>query len=413
LVSWKKNLVVIWISQFLSIAGFSFAMPFAPYFLQELGVTDPDRLKIWVAAFAAAAPLSLALFSPMWGRAADIFGRRLMLLRANLGAAILLTLMSTVVSPAQLVGLRLLQGLLTGTMTAAQTLVAVHTPHHRRGFALGALGSALYCGYAAGGACGGIVADLYGYRIAFLVAGAIIVLAAIVVLFGTSDTAIEPSADRNEPRTRPGRAELRLVWPLLGVLGFLAFARHFGGDFLTLLVQDIHGSDGVSRWMGLLLALTGVAGFMSGFSLGHLSDKIGPVKVAVAASVLGGLLMIPQAMAGSFLVLFPARFGSAFCLAGLEPVFQAWISRKTPQKYRGSIFGWCGSIRAIGWLLSPIIGGCVAWFWSIRGTFFVCSAVIFMLAPIVIIANRAFKPLETARANQAFRKGLSERESGS
>jgi len=92
-VNWKTNLVVIWISQLLSIAGFFFALPFGPYYIQELGVHDPAKIKFWVALFGAGPPLSLAVFSPIWGTLADRYGRRLMLLRANLGGAIILSLM--------------------------------------------------------------------------------------------------------------------------------------------------------------------------------------------------------------------------------------------------------------------------------------------------------------------------------
>ena len=76
MVNWKQNLAVIWLSQFISIIGFNFALPFAPYFIQELGVTDPVKVKLWVAVFAAATPLSLAVFSPVWGILADRYGRR-------------------------------------------------------------------------------------------------------------------------------------------------------------------------------------------------------------------------------------------------------------------------------------------------------------------------------------------------
>jgi len=74
-VNWKTNLAVIWASQLLSIAGFFFALPFGPYYIQELGVHDPSRIKFWVALFGAAPPLSLAIFSPFWGTLADRYGR--------------------------------------------------------------------------------------------------------------------------------------------------------------------------------------------------------------------------------------------------------------------------------------------------------------------------------------------------
>ena len=82
MVSWKRNLIVIWIAQFFSIMGFTFAFPFTPYYIQDLGVTDPMALKFWVSVCYAATPLSLALFAPIWGAVGDRFGTRP---RATLG----------------------------------------------------------------------------------------------------------------------------------------------------------------------------------------------------------------------------------------------------------------------------------------------------------------------------------------
>lgn len=73
-VNWKTNFAVIWFSQLLSIAGFPFALPFGPYYIQELRVHDPSRIEFWVAFFGAAPPLSLSIFSPFWGMLADRFG---------------------------------------------------------------------------------------------------------------------------------------------------------------------------------------------------------------------------------------------------------------------------------------------------------------------------------------------------
>ena len=46
MIEWKRNLVMVALSQFFSIMGFSFAMPFAPYYIQQLGITEPNTLKM-------------------------------------------------------------------------------------------------------------------------------------------------------------------------------------------------------------------------------------------------------------------------------------------------------------------------------------------------------------------------------
>ena len=39
MVDWKRNLTFMWLAQFFSLMGFSFALPFVPFYFQELGVT--------------------------------------------------------------------------------------------------------------------------------------------------------------------------------------------------------------------------------------------------------------------------------------------------------------------------------------------------------------------------------------
>ena len=57
-----------------------------------------------------------------------------MILRANLGAAVSLLGMGLATGPGMLLGFRIMQGFLTGTVTANLTLVVSKTPEQRLGF---------------------------------------------------------------------------------------------------------------------------------------------------------------------------------------------------------------------------------------------------------------------------------------
>ncbi len=395
MVNWKRNLVFVWLSQFLSISGFAFGMPFVPYYMQELGVTDPQRLKIWVAVFAAAAPLSLAVCSPLWGIVADRYGRRLMLLRANLGAAVFLALMGTVNSVGMLILIRTFQGILTGTMTAAQTMVASHAPRHRSGFALGVLSSAVHCGVMAGASLGGICADLYGYRQAFFMGSGLLVLSAICVVFGTSEKFTRPPVRGcGGEREKTGLAKLRLVWPALLLMCAGTLLRRFDAPFLPLLVKDIHGAvAGASMRMGALAGIASLAGFLSGIVFGHLADRSSPLRIARLGAIGGGLLLIPQGLVHGFLPLFVLRFAGAFCIGGFQPVLQSWLAKAISRRDIGFFFGWGATLRALGWGLAPLLSGLVALVWDIRAVFFAGGALFVVLGLVTrALASRLPEP---------------------
>ena len=393
--TWRRNVTAVGLSQFFSIAGFSFAIPFAPFFIQEqLGVHDPVRLRLWVSAFSAVVPLAMAVFAPIWGAAADRYGRRMMLLRANFAACLILALMGLVRNVESLVLLRFLQGIFTGTMSAAQAMVAAAAPRDRTGMALGGLSAAVFSGSLAGVALGGVCAEFVGYRASFFISGGLLLIAALWVLVGTEEPA---AADAGEPppaatAPAPGWRALGAAWPILGLILAINFVRSFDGAWLPLLVQEIHGTlQGAALWTGLLSATGSIAGLLAGLLLGNLADRIPPPRIGKVSALLAGLLMIPQALARHFPLLFLTRFGTVFCAGGLDPVFQIWLSKVTPPQRRGAVFGWASSARSLGWLAAALLSGAVAAGVSLRATFLASGALYLLLIPAIAAVVRHLK----------------------
>ena len=385
-VNWKTNLAVIWVSQLLSIAGFFFALPFGPYYIQELGVHDPSRIKFWVALFGAAPPLSLAIFSPFWGMLADRYGRRLMLLRANFGAAVVLGAMSMVHSVEALIILRLLQGALAGTMIAAQAMVAAYTPERHSGMALGSLSAAVYSGSMVGTFLGGMLAEYFGYRPVFLASAILLLSAGLLIFFGAREDFSRPQAGPPAKGTRPKRAfaDLRHVWPILLLLGAMSFARQFETSFFPLLIQQMLGTlQGAALWTGALSATAAVGGFLAGIVFGRLADLFRPSRIAQIAVVLAGLFMFFHGLAPTFLFVGAARFGMTFCAGGLDPLIQSWLARETPPEKRGAVFGWSATARSAGWFIAPLMSGLVAAGYGIRAIYFVGAFLYILLLPLI------------------------------
>src|SRR5438067_12461848 len=77
MIGWRRNLYVIWLATFASIAGASLAMPFLPLFInRDLGVTDPGMAAIWTGLATAGSGVVQAIMSPIWGLLADRHGRK-------------------------------------------------------------------------------------------------------------------------------------------------------------------------------------------------------------------------------------------------------------------------------------------------------------------------------------------------
>ncbi len=107
-----------------------------------------------------------AVVSPLWGSLADRKGRKLMLLRASLGMAIVIALQGLATNVWQLFALRALMGLTSGYIPNAMALVASQVPRDKSGWALGTLTGQI-SGVIAGPLLGGLMADHLGLRVVF------------------------------------------------------------------------------------------------------------------------------------------------------------------------------------------------------------------------------------------------------
>jgi DHA1 family multidrug resistance protein-like MFS transporter len=181
--SWRTNYTALLIAETLAIIGFGLSTPVIPLFLEEdIGFTDPVKLKAWVGLIQSSTAVTMAIFAPIWGHLADTYSRRAMLLRAMFGGAIVISLMTFVNSPWQLLVLKTIQGCLTGTVAAATVLTVSITPAAQVALALGLLQTGIAVGNSLGPLVGGVLSDFLGHRAAFLSTSVTMVLAGIVVL---------------------------------------------------------------------------------------------------------------------------------------------------------------------------------------------------------------------------------------
>ena len=218
---WRRTLYTVWLTQFIAVAGFSFVMPFIPYYIQELGVSDLKEAGLWAALVTSAQAISMALIAPVWGALADGYGRKMMVLRASFAGALVMSLMGFVTSVQQLVVLRFIQGLFTGTVPATTTLVASAVPRERCGMALGSLQTAIFLGVSLGPLLGGLFGDAFGYRASFWITAALLFFSGVLVAIFVHED-FQPAQESRAGSGRSYRQALALVLASASLLAVFA-----------------------------------------------------------------------------------------------------------------------------------------------------------------------------------------------
>src|SRR3984957_13401858 len=165
---WKRNLIVCVFGSFTTIVAMTLLLPFLPLYVEQLGVSDHAAIVQWSGVAYGATFLTAAMFAPLWGRLGDQYGRKLMLIRSSLGMAVAMSLIGLSQNVYQLVGLRLLAGLLGGYSSGSNILVATQTPRAQTAWALGMMSSGIMAGNLVGPLVGGALPPLIGIRQTFL-----------------------------------------------------------------------------------------------------------------------------------------------------------------------------------------------------------------------------------------------------
>jgi DHA1 family multidrug resistance protein-like MFS transporter len=349
----------------LAIAGFSTSGPIIPFYLQDLGVIDPLRIKFLTGLINALPSLTFAIVAPMWGSLADSYGRKPMLLRAMFGGAVILVLQGFVKDPWQLLALRTIQGCITGTIAAATVLVASIAPPAETGYALGLLQMAVFLGASLGPMFGGVISDVFSHRVTFFATSALLLAAGIIVTQFAQDDFVPPRDRKSLLKSLiPDFSPLmhsRALWSLMAVVAADQIAGSIVAPFLPLFIQSISPRSGmVSSTTGIILGASALASAVAAASLGKLSYRIGYRRTLVVCMVTAAVFTIPQAFVHSTFQLLILRIVSCFFIGGDMPAANALIALQIKPGKQGSVYGLTSSISSASNAFGPVLGASLA-----------------------------------------------------
>jgi DHA1 family multidrug resistance protein-like MFS transporter len=386
---WKRNLYVLWAAELAAIAGFTVVMPFLPLYVQDLGITEQHQVELWSGALFAAQALTMAIFAPIWGSVADRFGRKLMVQRAMFGGAVVLAAMGFVQNVWQLAALRAVQGMLTGTVPAATTLVASSTPRERSGYALGLLQTAIWAGASVGPLLGGLVADTWGYQAAFFVTGGLLFSGGLMVWLFVQEDFVPPPRDRKDPESGFWYG-LQLVVrnrSLVSLFSIRVLARlavRTLGPVLPLFIQSlVPTSTRIASLTGLVSFASAASSAVGAVTLGRASDRIGYRKVLLTCALLAGAIYLPQFFVADpwQLVILQALLG--LVMSGVLASISALLANLAPEGHQGAVYGVDSSAVAAANAVGPMLGAGVAVVIGLRAPFLLAAGAFFLAAALV------------------------------
>jgi MFS family permease len=137
-------------------------------------------------------------------------------------------------------------------------------------------------------------------------------------------------------------------------------------------------------WVGVVLAMLQLAGFIAAPIAGHLSDTMGRKTILVSCFGVSGVVLLLMTFAGGtpLFVFLIAVLG--FFLYAARPIMQAWMLEATPKNMGGTAIGLMFGMQSGAQAIAPVLGGIVADRYGLLSAFYLLAATI-ILANIMVI----------------------------
>lgn len=315
--------------------------------------------------------------APIWGSISDKYGKKLMMARAGIGMGITYFLMAMVHNHVQLFILRGINGILSGYIPAAITLVAASSRPENLVYSLGIVQAASAVGNITGPLFGGISAKFLGIRGSMMFTGVLLAMAAILPFAAKVKEELAPGPktsiikDLKETLQNRQLVILLIVWLLIQAALMAVYPT------LPLLIGNI-SPENAELYTGIIFSIVGLSTALGAPLVGRI-HKYSTTAILRGSLLVCSVLTALQGLSTSIFALGALRFLFGFFNSAVTVAGNVLIAKSSDRSSQGSSFGMLNSIMSIGSVTGPIIGGYLGDHMGLSYSFF-GGAVLFFAA---------------------------------
>lgn len=387
-------------SQFVAMVGMSMVVPFLPFYIRELGVTNPDELEHW-SGIVFSGPFILSfLLTPVWGVLGDRFGKKKMVLRAIFGLALSQFLIGLSANVWQLFAFRMVQGAISGFIASSLALVSASTPKERSGYSIGILQTSISSGTVIGPFIGGFIADMTSYRTVFFITSAICFISGLLVIINVREPA---SADSKKLYSVFQNYEYvfrrsNILVVMLSITAIQISITVAQPVFALFVESMTKGTQYISTLTGAIFGTLGIFSVISSPWWGRRNDtKSFKKNIMIAISGAGLAYMVHTFITNPYM-LFPVRAFLGLCIGGIIPVLYAYVNKNIEDDRKSGVMGIASSFTLLGNLLGPLL--CTLLLYEIEMKY------IFLIAGFLLFGNALliFYNVKESKSGEKFQE---------
>ncbi len=369
----------------LTLLSMEAVNPFLPLIMKILVIADKHQIAK-LSALAISAPMVGMIFlSPFWGRMADRYGAKMMVLRAGLTLSICQFCLGMVSSAYAFIAIRFMQGVFAGFITAMQTYAVDSCHQEKKTLMLSRLQSVKSIATAAGGMVGGSILAFLSYQNLFYLSSLCCFISTAIFAYAL------PDHTHVKIRERTPKKSVSLTSKVVVVL-FLVFlsqlAKFLPQSFFALYAMALGG--GSTFLVGFMYTAPAVSIILcSEFSsriFSFFKNEYGLISSFIyigTISVFGALVLLFQYEAHSFMCVLICRLLWGVVLSALLPALYTLLTDSVVNK--GYMIGLANSVAKLGNLSGVMFGALLTGVMSIEIIFLIMALVYILISIISVV----------------------------
>jgi MFS transporter, DHA1 family, multidrug resistance protein len=348
----KVTLGLLLMNLFIAFLGIGLVIPVLPTLMNELGITG-TTIGYLTAAFA----IAQLIVSPFAGKAADKYGRKIMIVIGLFIFGLSEFLFGIGREIEMLFFSRILGGISAAfIMPAVTAFIADITNLETRPKALGYMSAAISTGFIIGPGIGGFLAE-FGTRVPFYFAGAMGVTAAILSILLLSEP--NRTEDDTEQVTDGKSSIKRIMAPKYFLAFILIFIASFGlaafESFFSLFVD--HKFQFTPADIAIVITGGAIFGAVSQVLLFDRLTRIwGEIKLIRVSLILSALLVFLMTVVHSYFSILLVTFIVFVGFDLFRPAVTSYLSNIAGNE-QGFVGGMNSMFTSLANISGPILGG--------------------------------------------------------
>lgn len=344
------TLFILLMNLFIAFLGIGLVIPVLPTIMNELNLTG-KIVGYMVAAFA----IMQLLVSPIAGRWADKFGRKIMIIVGLIFFSISELLFGLGKTVEVLFISRMLGGVSAAfIMPAVTAFIADITTAETRSKALGYMSAAISTGFIIGPGIGGFLAEI-GTRIPFFSAAVLAAVAAILSIVLLK----EPERQYGEQIAIKGSKFKKIFQPLFFIAFLIIFISSFAlAAFESLFALFVdHKFSFTPKDIAIVITGGAIVGAVAQVALfDRLTKAIGEINLIRYCLILSAILVYLMTLVQSYMSILLVTFIVFVGFDLIRPAVTSYLSKIAGDE-QGFVGGMNSMFTSIGNVLAPIIAG--------------------------------------------------------